>query len=91
MKGANNILGLSALQQLYKVHCHTFQYNNLLNRIPREQRQGGLTLSQLMLHICRVSKTFGEWYQKTHKTDDTNKVNLFVSSVLFSGTIHLTF
>jgi hypothetical protein len=24
----------------------------------------------------------GEWYQKTHKTEDTNKVNLFVSSVL---------
>jgi hypothetical protein len=26
---------------------------------------------------------FGEWYQKTNKTEDTNKVNLFVSSVLF--------
>jgi hypothetical protein len=24
----------------------------------------------------------GEWYQKTNKTEDTNKVNLFVSSVL---------
>jgi hypothetical protein len=33
-----------------------------------------LTLSQLMLHICRVSKTFGEWYQKTHKTEDENKL-----------------
>jgi hypothetical protein len=21
-----------------------------------------------MLHICGVSKTFGEWYQKTNKT-----------------------
>jgi hypothetical protein len=26
---------------------------------------------------------FGGWYQKTNKTEDTNKVNLFVSSVLF--------
>jgi hypothetical protein len=26
---------------------------------------------------------FGEGYQKTNKTEDTNKVNLFVSSVLF--------
>jgi hypothetical protein len=42
-----------------------------------------LTLSLLMLHICGESKTFGEWYQKTNKTEDTNKVNLFVSSVLF--------
>jgi hypothetical protein len=42
-----------------------------------------LTLSQLMLRICRVSKTFGEWYQKTHKTKDTNKLTLFVSFVLF--------
>jgi hypothetical protein len=32
-----------------------------------------------------VSKKFGEWYQKTNKTEDTNKVKLtlFVSSVLF--------
>jgi hypothetical protein len=42
-----------------------------------------LTLSQLMLHICGVSKPFGEWYQKTNKTEDTNKLTLFVSSVLF--------
>jgi hypothetical protein len=27
-----------------------------------------LTLSRQMLHICGVSKTFGEWYQKTNKT-----------------------
>jgi hypothetical protein len=33
-----------------------------------------LTLSLLMLHICGVSKTFGEWYQKTNKTEDTNKL-----------------
>jgi hypothetical protein len=35
-----------------------------------------LTLSHLMLHICRVSKTFGEWYQKTNKTEDTTKLTL---------------
>jgi hypothetical protein len=29
-----------------------------------------------MLHICGVSKSFGEWYQKTHKTEDTNKLTL---------------
>jgi hypothetical protein len=27
-----------------------------------------------MLHICGVSKTFGEWYQKKNKTEDTNKL-----------------
>jgi hypothetical protein len=42
-----------------------------------------LTLSLLMLHICGVSKMFGEWYQKTNKTEDTNKLTLFVSSVFF--------
>jgi hypothetical protein len=36
-----------------------------------------------MLHICGVSKTFGGWYQKTNKTEDTNKLTLFVSSVFF--------
>jgi hypothetical protein len=33
-----------------------------------------------MLHICGVSKTFGEWYQKTHKTEETNKLTLLVFS-----------
>jgi hypothetical protein len=42
-----------------------------------------ITLSQLMLHICGVCKTLDEWYQKTNKTEDTNKLTLFVSSVLF--------
>jgi hypothetical protein len=44
---------------------------------------GALTLSQLKLHICRVSKTFGEWYQKTHKTEDTNKLTLLVSKIIY--------
>jgi hypothetical protein len=35
-----------------------------------------LTLSQLMLHICSVSEMFGKWYQKTNKTEDTNKLTL---------------
>jgi hypothetical protein len=30
-----------------------------------------LTLSLLMLHICGVSKTFGEWYQNTNQTEYT--------------------
>jgi hypothetical protein len=29
-----------------------------------------------MLHVCGVSKTSGEWYQKTNKTEDTNKLTL---------------
>jgi hypothetical protein len=31
-----------------------------------QQLTGLLTLGLLMLHICGVSKTFGEWYQKTN-------------------------
>jgi hypothetical protein len=27
-----------------------------------------------MSHICGVSKKFGEWYQKTNKTEDKNKL-----------------
>jgi hypothetical protein len=52
-----------------------------------------------MLHICGVSKTFGEWHQKTNKTEDTNKLTLLGFKIiylylllsLFSGTIHRTF
>jgi hypothetical protein len=35
-----------------------------------------------MLHICGVSKTFGEWYQKTNKTEDTNKLTLLAFKII---------
>jgi hypothetical protein len=35
-----------------------------------------------MLHICGVSETFGEWYQKTHKTEDTNKLTLLAFKII---------
>jgi hypothetical protein len=35
-----------------------------------------------MFHICGVSKTFGEWYQKTNKTEDTNKLTLLASKII---------
>jgi hypothetical protein len=41
-----------------------------------------LTLSQLMLHVCGVSKTFGKWYHKTNKTEDTNKLTLLVFKII---------
>jgi hypothetical protein len=41
-----------------------------------------LTLSQLMLHICSVSKTFGEWYQKTNKTEYTDKLTLLAFKII---------
>jgi hypothetical protein len=34
-----------------------------------------------MLHICGVTKTFGEWYQKTNKTEDTNKLTLLAFKI----------
>jgi hypothetical protein len=35
-----------------------------------------------MLHICRVSKTFGEWYQKTNKTEDAKKLTLLTFKII---------
>jgi hypothetical protein len=35
-----------------------------------------------MSHICGVSKTFGEWYQKTNKTEDTNKLTLLALKII---------
>jgi hypothetical protein len=35
-----------------------------------------------MFHICGVSKTFGEWYQKTNKTEDTNKLTLLALKII---------
>jgi uncharacterized membrane protein len=35
-----------------------------------------------MLLICSVSETFGEWYQKTNKTEDTNKLTLLAFNII---------
>jgi hypothetical protein len=35
-----------------------------------------------MLHICGVSKTLGECYQKTNKTEDTNKLTLLAFKII---------
>jgi hypothetical protein len=35
-----------------------------------------------MLHICGVSKTFREWYQKTNKTENTNKLTLLAFKII---------
>jgi hypothetical protein len=35
-----------------------------------------------MFHICGVSKTFGEWYQETNKTEDTNKLTLLTFKII---------
>jgi hypothetical protein len=39
-----------------------------------------------MLHICGVSKTFGECYQKTNKTEDTNKLTLLAFKIIAIAT-----
>jgi hypothetical protein len=41
-----------------------------------------------MSHICGVSKKFGEWYQKTNKTEDTNKLTLLAFKLSLSFTTH---
>jgi hypothetical protein len=48
----------------------------------RVYHQSLLTLSLLISHICGVSKTFGEWYQKTNKTEDTNKLTLLAFKII---------
>jgi hypothetical protein len=35
-----------------------------------------------MFNICSVSKTFGEWYQKTNKTENTNKLTLLAFKIM---------
>jgi hypothetical protein len=38
--------------------------------------------SCLVQVLCGVSKKFGEWYQKTNKTEDTNKLPLLAFKVI---------
>jgi hypothetical protein len=41
-----------------------------------------ITQSTYYTLISGVSKTFGEWYQKTNKTDDTNKLILLAFKII---------
>jgi hypothetical protein len=45
------------------------------------------------MNIRGVSKMFGEWYQKTNKTEDTNKIILlsFKIIVILHNTLLATF
>jgi hypothetical protein len=40
------------------------------------------------IKLSGVSKKFGEWYQKTNKTEDTNKLNLLAFKII--TTLHNT-
>jgi hypothetical protein len=42
----------------------------------------GRNNQQLLFIIRGVSKKFGEWYQKTNKTEDTNKLTLLVFKII---------
>jgi hypothetical protein len=42
-----------------------------------------------MSHICGVSKKFSEWYQKTNKIEDTNKLTLLAFKIIVI--LHLDF
>jgi hypothetical protein len=55
---------------------------NLVPWFGKSLCQRHLTLSQLKLHICGVSKTFGELYQQTNKTEDTNKWTLLAFEII---------
>jgi hypothetical protein len=70
---------MSVLSQVYFL-CHK---GNCLSVKSKEKNiTASLTLSLLMSHICGVSKTFGEWYQKTNKTEDTNKLTLLAFKII---------
>jgi hypothetical protein len=34
------------------------------------------------MYVCGVSKKFGEWYKKTNKTEDTNKLTLLAYKII---------
>jgi hypothetical protein len=44
-----------------------------------------------MLQICGVSKMFGEWYQKTNKTEGTAAIQQRVTAVLPLLTVFRSF
>jgi Fe-S-cluster containining protein len=41
-----------------------------------------------VVSVCSVSKKFGEWFQKTNKTEDTNKLTLLAFKII--GILHNT-
>jgi hypothetical protein len=57
-------------------HTHTFSTVNYVTiRL--------YIFETIILHNIRgVSKKFGEWYQKTNKTEDTNKLTLLAFKII---------
>jgi hypothetical protein len=45
-------------------------------------RYTGISPKISLLSICGVSKKFSEWYQKTNKTEDTNKLTLLAFKII---------
>ena len=45
-------------------------------------KPGTPTIQEKLHGIQGVSKKFGEWYQKTNKTEDTNKLNLLAFKII---------
>jgi hypothetical protein len=41
-----------------------------------------------LLYVRGVSKTFGEWYQKINKTEDTNKLTFLAFKII--AILHIT-
>jgi hypothetical protein len=54
--------------------------NTKLQQTTEDERR--LTLSLLMSHIYGVSEKFCEWYQKTNKTVDPNKLTILAFKII---------
>jgi hypothetical protein len=48
----------------------------------RREEQKEHKLKQRPLNLRGVSKKFGEWHQKTNKTEDTNKLTLLAFKII---------
>jgi hypothetical protein len=68
------------MMDLQGVECGSLDWIDLARG--RDRWPTVLTLSLLMSHICGVSKKFGEWYQKTNKTEDTSKLTLLAFKII---------
>jgi hypothetical protein len=61
-------------------HQYVFKFNYSLLSTPHNVSPTDSKINTANVH--GVSKTFGEWYQKTKKTEDTNKLTLLAFKII---------
>ena len=83
-KGTKSSVSSNTAQVMWNVHYSVAQ-GMFIRNTSGNNNSKTFTKSSCINNACHIQgvpKKFGEWYQKTNKTDDTNKLNLLSFKII---------